>query len=141
MDELDELQVTAYRGRGLLARLAGRWRRPPVSAEAGTSRRSFLRSTGGYATGVAAIVGVPAAVLLETDAQAAAAAKSVANPTTPVPSGPVMAYVHDARKGTVVIMSGTSERTVQDHALVQKLLHAPKKPRRKRALTTNKNGG
>lgn len=99
----------------------------------GTSRRSFLRASGGYATGVAAIVGVPAAVLLEAETAGAAVEKPkvVPDPKTPVPDGPVMAYVHDAKKGTVVIMQGTTQRTVQDRALVEKLLHAPKKPKKK----------
>lgn len=122
-----------------------------AAEEQGTSRRSFLRSSGGYATGVAAVIAAPAAVLLEADAAAAATqdAKVVADPKTPVPDGPVMAYVHDAKKGTVVIMTGTTQRTVQDRALVEKLLHAPKKPKKKakkakrrtaRKMTTKKGG-
>lgn len=111
---------------------------PSVDAEGdGSSRRAFLRSSGGYAAGAATLVGVPAAVLPDSEADAAVVApKRIANPKTPVPDGPVMAYVHDAKKGTVVIMSGTTERTVQDPALVAKLLHAPakKKPKRKRSV-------
>ncbi len=92
-----------------------------------------MRSSSGYAAGAAAVVGLPAAVLLDTDAEAATVApKSVKNPTTDVPEGPVMAYVHDAKKGIVVIMDGTEERSVQDRALVDKLLRAPKKPRKRR---------
>ncbi|UTI65155.1 hypothetical protein NBH00_02835 [Paraconexibacter antarcticus] len=141
MDEFDELKVARDKGRGMVARLVGRPRQPPTNSS-GTSRRAFLRRSGGYAAGVAATVGVPTAVLLEGDAQAAGPApKVVANPITPVPGGPVMAYVHDAKKGTVVIMSGTTERTVQDHDLVRRLLHAPKKQKRRRVLTTSKNGG
>lgn len=110
-----------------------RWTSSRITTIGGTSRRAFLRSSSGYAAGAAAAVGIPAAVLLETDAEAATVApKTVKNPTTDVPEGPVMAYVHDAKKGTVVIMKGTTERTVQDHSLVEKLLHAPKKPKKRR---------
>ncbi len=110
-----------------------RWTSPRSTIVGGTSRRAFLRSSGGYAAGAATVVGIPVAVLLETDSEAATVApKTVKNPTTDVPEGPVMAYVHDAKKGIVVIMDGTNERTVQDRALVQKLLHAPKKPTKRR---------
>lgn len=152
MDDLTpgEIPRSPSRGVSAVARLVWQERRTPLSKDdaSGTSRRSFLRSSGGYAAGVATIVGVPTAVLLEADAEAAApAAKAVPNPTSPVPEGPVMAYVHNAKKGTVVIMSGTTERTVQDHDLVQRLLHPPKtkkKARRKhrRTLkTTSTKGG
>jgi hypothetical protein len=132
---------TASRGRSAVARFV---HREPHAAwledEVGTSRRSFLRNTGGYAAGVAGVIAVPAAVLLEVDADAAVPApKTVANPTTPVPDGPVMAYVHDAKKGTVVIMSGTTERTVQDHDLVQRLLHAPVKKKKAKAKAKRKH--
>lgn len=104
---------------------------PSTAAAGGTSRRTFVRASSGYAAGAVAVVGLPAAVLLETDAEAATAApKTVKNPTTDVPEGPVMAYVHDAKQGIVVIMDGTTERTVQDRALVDKLLRAPKKAKK-----------
>ena len=124
---------TADRGRTAVPRFVQREpRKAEVGDVPGTSRRSFLRSSGGYAAGVAGVIAVPAAVLLEVEADAAVPApKVVANPTSPVPDGPVMAYVHDAKKGTVVIMSGTTERTVQDHDLVQRLLHAPTKKKAK----------
>lgn len=148
MDHVTQEQApdAAGRGRSAIRRLGRRGSRRAATAgdAAGTSRRSFLRSSGGYATGIAAAVGVPAALLLDAEAEAATTPKVVANPTSSVPAGPVMAYVHDAKKGTVVIMSGTRERTVQDHDLVARLLRAPKKqkarPKRRPALTTNKRG-
>ena len=117
----------------------------------GSSRRSFLRSSGGYATGVAALVGVPTAALMDSDADAAVpAATVVANPTGVPPVSPVMAFVQDAKKGTVVIMSGTTERTVQDPELVRRLLVVPTKPKKakpkpkpkpKRPVKSSKKGG
>ena len=148
MDELSEAtqaNSAGRSGRSAVLRLDWPKRRLRVAVDgtSGTSRRGFLRASGGYAAGVATVVGVPAALLLEADADAAApAGKAIANPTSPVPNEPVMAYVHDAKRGTVVIMHGEVERTVQDFALVDKLLHTPKKPKKrakaKRKLTTMK---
>ena len=131
-----------------------RWTSSRTTITGGTSRRAFLRSSGGYAAGAAALVGVPTAVLLEaSDAEAkvdrTTPPKAVANPTTPVPDEPVMAFIQDAKAGTVVIMSGTTQRTVQDHVLVGKLTHTPKpakkkakktKAKRKPTATTKKKG-
>ena len=107
---------------------------PAVAPDApGSSRRSFLRSSGEYATGVAALVGVPTAALLDSDADAAVpAATVVANPAGVPPVSPVMAFVQDAKKGTVVIMAGTTERTVEDRELVRRLLVVPTKPKKKK---------
>ena len=129
-----------------------RFTSPRITTTEGSSRRAFLRSSGGYAAGAAALVGVPAAALLEaTDAEAkvdrTTSPKAVPNPTTPVPDEPVMAFIQDAKAGTVVIMSGTSQRTVQDHVLVGKLTHTPKakktkaKKRRKPVTATDRRKG
>ena len=97
----------------------------------GTSRRSFLRSSGG----AVAIAAVPAAAIVASSADAATGApKPIANPTSPAPSQPVMAYVHDAKHGIVVIMSGSTERTVRDPELVRRLLTKPKAKRKHRKL-------
>lgn len=114
-----------------------------------TDRRSFLRAT----TGVAAAAAVPVALLAGSDDVDATAARpangvSIANPTTAQPESPVMAYVHDAKAGTVVIMAGTTQRTVKDRELVRRLTVAtkkkkPKKRARRRATrrpTTSRKG-
>ena len=49
---------------------------------------------------------------------------TVVNPTDPAPSEPVVAYVHDAARGEVTVMSGTLETTYRDPALVKRLLDA-----------------
>lgn len=128
-----------------------RWTSPRITTTGGTSRRAFVRASSGYAAGAAALVGVPAAALLEaTDAEAkvdrTTSPKAVPNPTTPVPDEPVMAFIQDAKAGTVVIMSGTSQRTVQDHVLVGKLTHTPKsktktKARRRRVTEADRRKG
>ena len=44
--------------------------------------------------------------------------------TTDVPYEPVVAYVHDAKRGEVTVSVGTTEHTYRDRALVQRLLRA-----------------
>lgn len=91
------------------------------------SRRTFLKSTGGVATGLA-VTSVPAAALgLVAPAAASAAPDRLGkrvDPTGDVPSEPVMAYVHDAGKGEVTVVSGTTERTYRDPILAKRLLDA-----------------
>ena len=83
------------------------------------SRRSFLK-TAGVATGAAIVGGVPATA-------AAAAAESapevVASPTA-TPHEPLVAYVRDASKGEVTVVSGLHETTFKDHALVKRITKA-----------------
>jgi hypothetical protein len=83
----------------------------------GVTRLSFIKASAGVAAGAAAI-GVPAAVLSgETPGV-------VTTPSSPTPREPVMAYVRNAELGEVTVMSGTSETTYRDHALVRRLLAA-----------------
>ncbi|MDO9407833.1 hypothetical protein [Patulibacter sp.] len=100
-----------------------------------TSRRSFLRASGGYA----AVAAVPTAAVLAAPAGATSARPAngvpTANPTGTPPTEPVMAYVHDAKAGTVVIMTGTTERTVKDRELVRRLTVATKKRKPKKRAT------
>jgi hypothetical protein len=119
-------------------RLSRRGRLAPapvdVPEDAGaTSRRSFLRSTGGYA----AVATVPAAAVLAAPADATTAKPAdgtvAANPTGVPPVQPLMAYVHDAKAGTVVIMTGTGERTVKDRELVRRLTVVPRKKKKRPA--------
>jgi hypothetical protein len=115
----------------------------------GSSRRSFLRATGGLGAGAAAVA-LPAAFgTASAGATAARPANGVAapSPTTPQPAAPLMAYVHDARAGTVVIMTGDTQRTVKDRELVRRLTTVSKKKkpkkrakRRPRRPTTSRKG-
>jgi hypothetical protein len=86
----------------------------------GVTRLSFLKVSAGAAAGAAAIA-VPAAVIAN-DKPAV-----VDEPTSTTPREPVMAYVRDADRGEVTVMSGTSETTYRDPALVKKLLSAAPK--------------
>jgi hypothetical protein len=81
------------------------------------SRRSFIKTSAGVATG-AAIVGAPAAAVLSQGKRV------VTEPSTSTPREPIMAYVRDADRGEVTVLAGTRETTYRDPALVKQLLAA-----------------
>jgi hypothetical protein len=95
--------------------------------EGGVTRLSFLKASAAAAAGAAA-VGAPVATALAGEKSGVATEPSSGNPPEPV-----MAYVRDARRGEVTVMSGTSETTYRDRALVKRLLDA--------APTETANGG
>jgi hypothetical protein len=82
------------------------------------SRRSFITTSAGVATG-AAIVAAPAAIAVNS----ADSPKKVHKPSA-TPSEPIMAYVRDAKRGEVTVLSGTGETTYRDPVLVERLLAA-----------------
>ena len=85
--------------------------------EGGLTRLSFLKTSAAAAAGAAAI-GAPVAAALQEK-------KGVAtDPSSPNPSEPVMAYVRDAQRGEVTVMSGTGETTYRDRDLVKRLMNA-----------------
>jgi hypothetical protein len=86
----------------------------------GFSRRSLIVTSAGVATTVAVSVAAPAAIAV---ARADVPAVPVV-PTTAVPANPIVAYVHDAARGEVTVVSGAHERTFRDDALVKRLLAA-----------------
>jgi hypothetical protein len=92
------------------------------NAGGGVTRLSFIKASAGAAAGMAA-VGVPAAAAMSDDEKGA-----VTHPSAEAPREPVMAYVRDASRGEVTVMSGTSETTYRDHALVRRLLGAAPAP-------------
>jgi anaerobic selenocysteine-containing dehydrogenase len=87
------------------------------------SRRSFLKGAG-VATG-AAIVG---ASPLSAAAAAEQAPQVVTHPS-PLPQEPLVAYVRDAAKSEVTVLSGTDEITYRDPALTKRLLKAARHKR------------
>lgn len=86
--------------------------------EGGLTRLSFLKASAVAAAGATAI-GAPVAAAMSEDKSGVPT-----KPSTPNPREPIMAYVRDARRGEVTVMSGTSETTYQDKALVKRLLNA-----------------
>ena len=84
----------------------------------GFSRRSLIKTSAGVATTAAITVAMPTAT-----AAADAPAVAVAT-TTPIAADPVVAYIHDAARGEVTVVSKTSQRTFRDRVLVNRLLAA-----------------
>jgi 3-hydroxyisobutyrate dehydrogenase-like beta-hydroxyacid dehydrogenase len=81
--------------------------------------------------GIALTAVTPAAVLaLDGEASAAttaAPAEALDGATGPMPSAPVVAYVHDAERGEVTVLSGTQETTYRDPELARRLLDAARR--------------
>lgn len=81
------------------------------------SRRSFLK-TAGLATGAVMVAGVPTAA-----AEAESVPEIVPSPSA-MPHEPLVAYVRDASKGEVTVVSGLEETTFKDQALVKRITKA-----------------
>jgi hypothetical protein len=87
----------------------------------GLTRLSFIKASAGLAAGAAAI-GVPGAAALSAEEKGVAI-----EPSSPSPTEPVIAYVRDAERGEVTVMSGTGETTYRDRPLTRRLLAAAPK--------------
>ena len=85
------------------------------------SRASFLKSAG-IATGAVMVGGVTGAA----NAAAESAPEIVISPS-PLPREVIVAYVRDAAKGEVTIVSGLHETTFKDHGLVKRITKAAAK--------------
>ena len=86
------------------------------------SRRSLIATTAGAATTVAVGAVAPAAAVAMSRQDAPLTA--VAPPSTPMPADPIVAWVHDAARHEVTVLSGTVERTYRDPVMVKRLLAA-----------------
>jgi hypothetical protein len=106
-------------------RLALAGNAPAAATKLALNRRTFLQSTAGAAAGVAVVVGGPklAAAALNGGTNTAPPAV-ITKPSGPPPREPVMAYVRDAARGEVTVLSGTRETTYRDPALAKKLIDA-----------------
>ena len=87
--------------------------------DAGMTRLSFIKASAGAAAGVAA-VGVPVGAAASSKEEVGVPTK----PSTPTPPEPIVAYVRNAERGEVTVVSGTSEMTYRDRALARRLLKA-----------------
>ena len=99
-----------------------------AAALEGASRRVFLQSTAGAVGGAAIVLAGPKVASLALEAASPGGSgdpKPVATePSGPVPREPVTAFVRDADRGEVTVMSGTFETTYRDPVLVKRLLDA-----------------
>jgi hypothetical protein len=83
------------------------------------SRRDLLRVSAG-----AALVAVPMVALAAPGANAAAGVDGSTGVDAQLSAGPVMFCIHDAARGEVSILHGTSEVIVTDRRLVGRILAA-----------------
>jgi hypothetical protein len=101
---------------------------PGAGVDEGASRRAFLQGTAGAAAGAAMILATPKVASLALpapgDAVAAEPKAVVTKPSGPAPHEPVTAYVRNAERGEVTVMSGKRETTYRDHVLVKRLIDA-----------------
>ncbi len=96
-----------------------------AGVEEGTSRRAFLQGTAGAAAGAAAILATPKVAAIALDSSHSSVAPAVVTKASgPAPAEPVTAYVRDAERGEVTVMSGKQETTYRDPVLVKRLLEA-----------------
>ena len=97
-------------------------------SEEGASRRAFLQGTAGAAAGAAAILATPKVAQIALDSPGSSVPpvpKAVVTKASgPAPAEPVTAYVRDAERGEVTVMSGKQETTYWDPVLVKRLLDA-----------------
>jgi hypothetical protein len=100
-----------------------------VDKDTKIGRRDLIKAAAGLTAG-AAIVGVPAWVIWSPDsAPASDGAPATMNTGGSMgePSGaPLIAYIQDAARGEVVIMTGAEQVVLTDPALVSRLLGATK---------------
>jgi len=99
-----------------------------VALDEGTSRRAFLEGSAGAAAGAAIVLAGPkvAAIALDGSGSGSAAEPKpvVTKASGPAPQEPVTAYIRNAERGEVTVMSGKTETTYRDPALVKRLLDA-----------------
>jgi hypothetical protein len=99
-----------------------------AALDEGTSRRAFLQGTAGAAAGAAVVIATPrvAAVALERPGAGVPVEPKalVTKPSGRPPREPITAYVRDAERGEVTVLSGQQETTYTDKALVKRLLDA-----------------
>jgi hypothetical protein len=99
-----------------------------ATVDEGASRRAFLQGAGGAAAGAALVLVTPKVAAVALDASGGGPAAEpravVTKPSGPAPREPVTAYVRNAERGEVTVMSGKQETTYRDHVLVKRLLDA-----------------
>ena len=99
-----------------------------AALDEGTSRRAFIQGTAGAAAGAAVILATPkvASIALDSPGSSVPAEPKavVTKASGPAPHEPVTAYVRDAERGEVTVMSGKQETTYRDPVLVKRLLDA-----------------
>ncbi len=102
--------------------------RDAITEQGFVNRRSFLQASGGLATGLAIIAVPSAAGVLAAPGAAEAKPLQLVDPRGDMPDELVIAYVHNAERSEVTVVSGTVERTYRDPVLAKRLLAAAAAP-------------
>jgi len=84
-------------------------------------RRGLLKAAAGLSA-ASVLVGVPAFVFRANEGTGMSASTSAEADFEP--GAPIVAYVQDPDKGTLVVMSGTEEAVITDRHLVARLMSA-----------------
>jgi hypothetical protein len=86
------------------------------------NRRLFLQSSAGAAAGVAVVATGPRLAAAALSGSTNTRPSLIAKPTSSPPRETVMAFVRDAARGEVTVLSGTREVTYRDPALAKRML-------------------
>ena len=98
---------------------------PAVGTAPAINRRAFLQSSAGAAAGAVGFASGPRlATAVLSGGTSTASARSITKPSGPPPRETVMAYIRDAERNEVTVMSGMRETTYRDPILVKQLLDA-----------------
>src|SRR5450755_1636743 len=97
---------------------------PAAATKPALNRRTLLQSTAGAAAGVAVVVGGPKLAAAALNGGTNTAPAVITKPSGPPPREPVMAYVRDAARGEVTVLSGTRETTYRDPVLAKRMIDA-----------------
>ncbi len=98
---------------------------PAAGSAPALNRRVFLQSSAGVAAGAVGLATGPRLATAVLGAPTSTeAARIITKPSGPPPRETVMAYIRDAERGEVTVLSGTRETTYRDPILVKQLLDA-----------------
>lgn len=101
---------------------------PETTLAEGTSRKAFLQGSAGAAAGAAVILATPKVAHVALDSSSAAPVGEpkavITAPSGRAPREPITAFVRDAERGEVTVLSGTNETTYRDPVLVKRMLDA-----------------
>ena len=97
---------------------------PPVGSASALNRRVFLQSSAGAAGAVAVAAGPRLAAAALSGGTSTEPARVITKPSGPPPRETVMAYIRDAERNEVTVVSGMRETTYRDPVLVKRLVDA-----------------
>ena len=97
---------------------------PPAAGASALNRRVFLQSSAGAAGAVAVAAGPRLAAAALSGVTSTEPARVITKPSGPPPRETVMAYIRNAERNEVTVVSGMRETTYRDPVLVKRLVDA-----------------